>query len=87
MRYGADAMTSDRARLGGELESPPTRIAAALDLPAEVRALAEHLQHAAQLALLAAAGPDPEHGAEYMLDTLADLQPRFVALRGRVIPA
>jgi hypothetical protein len=77
-------MAQAHARRGTEQQTPPTSIAAALDLSAEVRALAEHINHAAQLALIAADGPEPEHGAEYLLDTLRELAPRFVALRARV---
>jgi hypothetical protein len=50
----------------------------------EVRDLAEHVQHAARLALLVSDGEEPEHGAEYLLDTLADLAPRLERLRARI---
>lgn len=46
--------------------------------------LAKHIQHATRLALITVDGEEPEHGAEYLLDTLADLAPRLERLRVRV---
>jgi hypothetical protein len=74
---------TDARRGAGQVE-PPTQIAAALILKDEVRQLARHLAHASELARIAADGPEPEHGAEYLLDTLADLRPRFLALQDRI---
>lgn len=77
-------MSFAQARRGAGHAEPPTRIAAALDMPHEVRELARHIAHAAELARIAAEGPEPEHGASYLLDTLADLRPRLLALQARV---
>jgi hypothetical protein len=49
-----------------------------------VRDLAELVEHSCRLALIAAEGDEPEHGAEYLLDTLRDLSPRIVALRDKL---
>lgn len=45
---------------------------------------ADRLEASAQLALLAARGPDPIYGAEFLLDTIEDLAADLRVLRGAV---
>jgi hypothetical protein len=47
----------------------------------EARGVLEHLEHTSRLARIAIDGEEPEHAAEYILDTLSDLRPRLPALR------
>jgi hypothetical protein len=78
-------MALARSRRGsGLVGPPPVPIASALDLRTEVRKLAELLEHNCRLALIAADSEEPEHGAEYLLDTLQDLSPRIIALRAKL---
>lgn len=79
-------MAHTEARRGAGQVEPPTQIGTAIILRDEVRQLARHLAHASALARIAADGPDPAHGAEYILDTLADLRPRLMALQALVRP-
>lgn len=75
-------MQPARALRGAGPDASPTCVVPhVVDLRDEVRDLAEHIQHAARLALLAADGSEPEHGVEYLLDTLADLAPRLARLK------
>ena len=48
---------------------------------ASVKRCAERLRHAATLAVIAAGGTEPEHGAQYLLDTIDDLAAELRALR------
>lgn len=75
-------MNSARALRGaGPRASPTLVVPHTVSLRDEVRDLATHIQHAARLALLTVDGEEPEHGAEYLLDTLADLAPRLARLK------
>jgi hypothetical protein len=57
----------------------------------QLRDVLKPLEHACRLARIAVDGNEPEHAVEYLFDTLADLKPKFPALRrafqaSRVIP-
>lgn len=70
------------AALRGE-DPSPTPDDASRTMREQVRDLAEHLGHIAQLALITTdpAGETPEHGADHLLDGLRELEPRIQSLR------
>lgn len=47
----------------------------------QARAILERLEHTCALARIAVAGEEPESGAEFLLDTFAELTPKLPTLR------
>ena len=47
----------------------------------QLREVLEPIERACRLARIAVDGDEPENGAEYLLDTLADVRPMLTGLR------